>query len=182
MRFYDKIACQSEFLIYRKSAPATPKIEACCPFGRKGIMVSRITILAAAFLLAPAAAAGQGSARPSLVAFADAFDHAQIAKDRRALSEMVSDELVFIDGTGKRLGKKDFIDGWTSAEDRYEPVVLEDRTITMLGNGAGIVGASATLRGVSAGKPFSSRFRFADTFRKIGGHWRAVHIQVTRIK
>jgi ketosteroid isomerase-like protein len=145
-------------------------------------MLLRITTLTAAFLLAPAAAAGQDSARSSLVAFADAFDRAQVAKDGRALSNMVSEDLVFIDGTGKRLGKKDFIDGWTAAEDRYEPVVLEDRTITMLGTGAGIVGATTTLIGVSAGKPFASRFRFADTFLKSGGRWRAVHIQVTRIK
>jgi ketosteroid isomerase-like protein len=145
-------------------------------------MILRIKILMAAFLLAPSVVAAQSSARISLLAFANDFDHAQITKDDRALFEMVSDDLVFIDGTGKRLGKKDFIDGWTSAEDRYEPIVLEDRTITMLGSEAGIVGATTTLKGTSAGKPFASRFRFADVFRKIKGRWRAVHIQVTRIR
>jgi hypothetical protein len=56
-----------------------------------------------------------------------------------------------------------------------------DRTVTMPGANAGIVGAEVTPRGVSKGKAFSSRFRFADTFRRINGRWRAVHIQVTRI-
>lgn len=40
-----------------------------------------------------------------LRAFADAFDAAQIAQDRAALDRMVADDLVFIDGSGKRYGK-----------------------------------------------------------------------------
>ena len=39
-----------------------------------------------------------------LTAFADAFDAAQIAQDRAALDRMVADDLVFIDGSGKRYG------------------------------------------------------------------------------
>ena len=32
-----------------------------------------------------------------------------------------------------------------------------------------------------SGKPFSIHFRFSDTFRRVGGKWKAIHIQVTRI-
>jgi ketosteroid isomerase-like protein len=123
----------------------------------------------------------ESEANLSLVAFADAFDRAQLAKDRVALERMVADDLVFIDGSGKRAGKKAFIDGWTSPGDRYDPIVLVDRVVTPLGPDAGIVGAETTLSGSSDGQAFASRFRFADTFRRIDGRWQAVHIQVTRL-
>lgn len=116
-----------------------------------------------------------------LLAFADAFDAAQLAKDEAALERMVADDLVFIDATGKRLGKREFLAGWTGAGETYEPIVLVDRTVTALGPNAGVVSAETTLKGTSSGKPFASRFRFSDTFHRQGGVWRAVHIQVTRI-
>ena len=138
-------------------------------------------LLAAALAVSAAAPQPHTPSRTSLIAFADAFDRAQIAKDSAALDRMVSHDLIFIDGSGLRKGKADFMAGWTSPGDRFDPITLVDRTVTMLGKDAGIVGAEVTLKGVSGGKAFSSRFRFADTFRKSDGRWRAVHIQVTRI-
>jgi ketosteroid isomerase-like protein len=128
----------------------------------------------------PVAAAPDDKA--SLIAAADAFDKAQLEKDGATLDRMVMDDLVFIDGSGKRLGKKEFIDGWTAPGDRFDPITLIDRTVTPLGPDAAIVGAEVNLCGTSGGTRFCSRFRFADTFRRIGGQWRAAHIQVTRIK
>lgn len=130
---------------------------------------------------AEAAAAPQAEAPAAIVAFADAFDRAQLAKDGAALERMVADDLVFIDGSGARRDKKAFIAGWTGPGERYEPITLIDRTFTRLGPNAWIVGAEVTLKGTSDGKPFASRFRFADTFRRTKGQWRAVHIQVTRM-
>jgi len=116
-----------------------------------------------------------------LVAFADGFDQAQLKKNGAALETMIADDLVFITGSGKREGKKEFIAGWTDPQDTYDPIVLVDRIVTSLGPDAGMVSAETVLRGASGGKKFSSRFRYTDTFRRVGGEWRAVHIQVTRI-
>ena len=135
-------------------------------------------ILAAFLTLAVAASADDAG----ILAFADAFDRAQLTQDAAALNEMVADELVFIDGSGKRQGKKEFIAGWTSPGDRFDPVVLLDRKVVPLGSGAAIVNAETTLGGASGGQRFASRIRFADTFRRVGGKWRAVHIQVTPIR
>jgi ketosteroid isomerase-like protein len=121
------------------------------------------------------------SAQASLGEFADAFDRAQLAKDRQALERMVSDDLVFIDGSGRRQGKKEFIDGWTGAGDSYDPITLVDRVVLPIGPDAGVVSAETVLSGTSDGQRFSSRFRFSDTFQRTGGQWRAVHIQVTRM-
>lgn len=134
-----------------------------------------MNIVTAAAMLA--AAPGQAE----MIGIADAFDRAQLTQDRQALDAMVADDLVFIEGSGKRSGKKEFVDGWTGAGDRYNPIVLVDRTVTPLSNDAFVVSADTTLSGTSGGKAFSSRFRFSDTFRRRDGRWQAVHIQVTRI-
>jgi ketosteroid isomerase-like protein len=115
-----------------------------------------------------------------LLAVADAFDRAQLTQDRAMLERMVDDGLVFIQSSGKRAGKREFIEGWTTPGDSYDPVTLVDRIVVRLGPDAFLVSASTTLSGTSAGKRFSSSFRFTDTFRRVGGEWRAVHIQVTR--
>jgi hypothetical protein len=112
---------------------------------------------------------------------ADAFDRAQLTQDRAKLETLIDDGLVYIDGSGKRQGKREFIEGWMEAGDRYNPITLIDRTMTPLGLGSFVTSAETTLSGTSGGKPFSSHFRFSDTFRRVGGKWKAIHIQVTRI-
>ena len=118
---------------------------------------------------------------PSLVAFADAFDAAQLRQDRAAMEAMIADDLVYIDSSGQRLGKKEFIDGWMTPGDRFDPLVLVDRVFVQLGPDAGVANAETTLTGISGGKRFASRFRYADGFRRVGGRWQVAHIQVTRI-
>ena len=94
---------------------------------------------------------------------------------------MISNDLVFITGSGKRQGKKEFIAGWTDPQDTYDPIVLVDPFVTTLGPDAGMVSAETILGGTSGGKKVSSRFRYTDTFKRVGGEWRAVPIQVPRI-
>lgn len=133
-------------------------------------------------LLAAAAVVVSGvPGQSEMIGIADAFDRAQLAQDRDALQKMVADELVFVDRSGKRSGKKEFIDGWMGIGVKYDPIVLVDRTVTSLGQDAFVASAETTLSGTSDGKAFSSRFRFSDTFRRRDGRWQAVHIQVTRI-
>ena len=140
-------------------------------------MIQAMTIAAAALFLSPQAQ----PATESLRQVADAFDRAQLSKDAAALERMVADDLVFIDGSGKRLDKKAFIQGWTAPGDTFDPVVLVDRRLVPLGPDAFLVSAETTLSGTSGGKRFASAFRFTDTFQRVDGRWRAVHIQVTRL-
>lgn len=149
-------------------------------------------LLIPAVVLALSACGGPGSsgetigdaAAPDvtgLTEFADRFDRAQLAKDRAALEQMVVEDLVYITGAGERQGKQEFIDGWTAPGDSFDPIKLVDRVVRPLGTDAGVVSAETTLSGTSGGQRFSSRFRFSDTFERIDGQWRAVHIQVTRL-
>jgi ketosteroid isomerase-like protein len=117
-----------------------------------------------------------------ILAAADAFDRAQLNQDRPAMERMILDDLVFIDGSGKRLGKKDLIDGWMGPNDKYDPAPPADRVVVPLGRDAAVVNAEVNLCGTSDGQRFCSHIRFADTFVRVGGEWRVAHIQVTRIK
>lgn len=137
--------------------------------------------LSAIALSVPSLAQAPDTSRAEITAFADRFDKAQLEKNSAALDEMISDNLVFIDSSGKRSGKKEFIEGWTSPGDSFDPITLVDRIILPLGSDAAVVNAETTLTGVSGGKRFSSHFRFADTFKRVGGKWQAIHIQVTRL-
>jgi ketosteroid isomerase-like protein len=151
--------------------------------GTRGFAIGMLG--AAALALAACGEAPQDPAGTAsladLTAFADAFDAAQIAKDGAKLNTMVADDLVYIDGSGKRQGKGDFIAGWTGADDSYDPVRLSDRVVIPLGRDAGLASAEAILSGRSAGQPFRVRLRYTDVFRRHAGGWQAVHIQVTRM-
>jgi ketosteroid isomerase-like protein len=135
----------------------------------------------ALFIASPVVAKPNTVQTEVLLRTADAFDQAQLSKNKVALDRMVADDLVFIDATGKRSGKAEFIAGWTTVGDRYSPVVLKDRVVTWLGRDGAIVSAEAVITGTSGGKGFSSRIRFSDAFRRVGGRWQVVHIQVTRL-
>lgn len=145
-----------------------------------------LTVWATVLFCAALAACGPGEhqqapTQQSLIEFADAFDRAQLTKDGRALEKMVADDLVFIDGSGKRYGKKEFIEGWTAPGDQFDPITLIDRVVVRIGNDGGVVSAETVLSGISGGERFSSHFRFSDTFRWEQNQWRAAHIQVTRV-
>lgn len=139
-------------------------------------------ILMTALAIAASPPAANLADHAAILAAADAFDRAQLSQDRAAMEWMVLDDLVFIDGSGKRLGKKELIDGWMGPSDKYDPALPADRIVTALGTDAAVVNAEVNICGTSDGARFCSRIRFADTFVKVGGEWRVAHIQVTRIK
>jgi ketosteroid isomerase-like protein len=140
-----------------------------------------IGIIAGLLLTAPDAMPASAFCEETLRAAGDRFDRAQIDGDGATLESMVADELVFVDSDGVQRDKRAFIAGWTDPSIRFEPVTIINPYVVQLGDDAGIVGGEAVLRGTAGARPFASRIRFADTFRRIDGCWRAVHIQATRV-
>jgi ketosteroid isomerase-like protein len=132
-------------------------------------------------LVAAAPAAAQDVSAATLLEIADRFDAAQIAQDAKSLDALTASDLVFIDGDGKHLGKREFVAGWLDPSVRFEPIEITGRYLQPLGPDAGVAGGEVVLRGTANGRRFASHIRFADTFRRIDGRWQAVHIQVTRI-
>ena len=146
----------------------------------------RLHPFAAAAALAISACTRAPATRPdvdvaTLRAVADRFDHAQLSQDRAALERLIANDLVLIGSDGTRQNKRQFIDGFVAPGLHFEMVTPTDRYFIPLGPDAGIAGGEALLRGTSNGTPFTSRIRFSDTFRHIGGEWLAVHVEATRV-
>lgn len=120
---------------------------------------------------------GAGNARE----FAHAFDQAQLKRDIKSLQRMVADDLVFVDGSGRLQGKREFIAGYAAPTLRIAPFKIVRPTFVQMGADGALAGGEVVLRGSENGKPFASHFRFADTFAWRDGRWQVVHIQVTSI-
>lgn len=138
-------------------------------------------LAAAALLILAAPAFGQDVSVETLRELGDRFDRAQIEGDRAMLDAMTADDVILVGGNGMRQNKADFIAGWTDSNVRFQPITVTDRYFMPLGPDAGVVGGDVILRGTISGRPFTTRLRFSDTFRRIDGVWRAVHIQATRV-
>lgn len=119
--------------------------------------------------------------RATLRTIADRFDRAQLTQDRAALERLVAEDMVLIGSDGTRQNKRQFIDGYFAPGLRFEMATPTDRYFIPLGPDAGIAGGEIVLRGSDASVPFTSRIRFSDTFRRVGGEWLAVHVEATRV-
>jgi hypothetical protein len=138
-------------------------------------------MLAFASALLLAATAPPDVSPETLRTVADRFDQAQVTQDRATLEAMTAPELVFVGTNGVRQDRRQFIAGWMDPGTRYAPIEVTDRYFLPLGPDAGLVGGDVVLRGTSESQPFAVRIRFSDSFRRIDGQWRAVHVQATRV-
>ena len=136
-------------------------------------------MIGAAIVAASAIAQPPGQAE--IIAMADRFDQAQIGKDRATLEAMTDSSLVFIGSDGRRQDRQAFIAGWLDPAIAWHPIAVTDRYVLPLGPAAVVVGGDVVLRWTAGGQPGSARIRFADTFHRIDGIWKAVHIQATRV-
>lgn len=136
-----------------------------------------LSLLAAIMFAAPAPDVSVDTLRQ----IADRFDQTQIGQDRAGMEAMTAPDLIFVGSNGVRQTREQFIAGWLEPGTHYEPITIADRYFLPLGPDSGVVGGDTVVRGVANGQPFAVRIRFADTFRRIHGEWRAVHIQAMRV-
>jgi ketosteroid isomerase-like protein len=112
---------------------------------------------------------------------ADAWDLAIVKKDRKAIADNMSESFFMIGSSGETSDKKQFVDDLTAPDITIEPYTVDEFKIRIYGNTALINGAT-NMHGVEGGKPFTSHYRFTDTYVKEGGVWHIVNVQTTRIK
>ena len=127
------------------------------------------------------AAPAPETADPCLDAASHAFDEAQFRHDAGAIAAFLSSELVYVRGSGEVASKAAFEQGFTAPGVDFDPFVIKDRRVIMLGPDAAVVAGEGLIGGTEGGKRFADHFRYADTFRREGGRWQVVYVQVTRI-
>jgi ketosteroid isomerase-like protein len=122
----------------------------------------------------------EAAVRNSIDVASHEFDDAQLRKDAAALNRFLAKDFKFVRGSGKFTGRDEFIAIFSDPGLSFDPFVITEREIVMLGPDAGIVIADGRMSGKgSDGRPFADHFRFADTFERRDGRWQVVYVQVT---
>ena len=111
---------------------------------------------------------------------ADAWDSAIVRKDVAAISQNMAGSFQQIDSQGNLSSKAEFLSGITAEKLVIHPYEPEDVVIRFYGATALVTGTT-NLHGTYNGKPFSTRYRYTDTYVKEAGVWRVVHVQTTEM-
>lgn len=124
-----------------------------------------------------------GTARleASLKRQAAAWDVAIISKDRPAIAANMAESFMQIDSDGSTADKRQFIDDVVAEDLTISPYTVENLRIRIYGTTALLTGTTI-MHGTFKGKPFTSHYRFTDTYVKQHGRWQVVNVQTTRIK
>ncbi|MDP3852806.1 nuclear transport factor 2 family protein [Phenylobacterium sp.] len=135
--------------------------------------------LLTAALFAPLLIAAAPAPDTDVRSAAKAFDQAQLSGDKAALERFLAQDFIIVRGSGKQVGREDFIAGWLTPGVTFEPLTIFDSVFVPLGPQAAIVGGRVELRGAENGKPFVERFHYSDVFAWRDGRWQVVFVQVT---
>jgi ketosteroid isomerase-like protein len=131
-------------------------------------------------LARPSEAATQNPALPpDLARAAAAYDQAQIKSDGAALADLLADDYQLVNGACQISNKAQFIADSTAPGSTLEPYIVENAINRVWPDGA-VLSGEVNLKGVTDGKPFAIRTRFADIWRRQHGKWQVVFTEVTR--
>lgn len=111
---------------------------------------------------------------------ADAWDRAIIAKDLTGIAQNISESFRHIDSQGNMSSKSEFIAAITSEKLVIFPYKPENVEIRFYG-GVALVTGTTQLYGTYNGMPFSTHYRYTDTYADESGVWRVINVQTTEI-
>lgn len=144
-------------------------------------------LLAAALGLGLPAAAVPAPARATpvddhavLKAKAVAWDDAIVHKRRDAIEANMAPEFLHIGEDGALSDRTKFLDSILSDHLSIEPYAMDDLQVRLFGDAALLTGTTL-MRGTWRGTPFSSHYRFTDTYIRRDGAWRVVQVQITAL-
>lgn len=147
----------------------------------RNAMRRRSAIAALPLLLACAAAAAQ---RPDdevqLRAQAAAWDRDIVRKDRAGIERNLHARFFQIDGEGARHARAEFIAMLLDPKLEIDPYDVPDLQVHRYGDMAQLTGTTQ-MTGRYDGKPFTSAYRYIDTYVSEQGRWSVVSVQITRL-
>lgn len=141
--------------------------------------------LFAVFCACAFALAAQQRAKPSgeegrIIALESAWDQAEQNKDATALTNILADDLVYVDYDGSISTKQQFLADVKSADITGEQINNEGVTVHMYNNVAVSTGIYRD-KGIEKGKPFQRRGRFTNVWLNRNGKWECIASQSTLI-
>jgi hypothetical protein len=115
-----------------------------------------------------------------LAAQAARWDKAIIAKDRSAIEANMAADFRNIDGNGAVSDKTEFVRDLMDKALQIDPYAVEDFDVRLYGDTA-LLSGRLHMTGRFQGKPFTSRYRYIDTYVLREGKWQVVNVQLTRV-
>jgi ketosteroid isomerase-like protein len=145
----------------------------------------RLTSFLLAFVCTTAvlalAQADAGSGVPSkIIALEKAWNQAYKLGDTRALDTLLDDQIVLINDDGTVQTKAEFLAGVKPSKSQEQQVAPESINVHVFGNTAIATGVFRA-KGTEAGKSYTRRERFVDTWIYTGGQWVCVATDATPV-
>ena len=142
---------------------------------RRHVIAAVLTLLACA-----ATAADRPDDEARLRAQATAWDRDIVRKDRAGVERNLHARFFQIDGDGGRHARAEFVEMLLDPRLEIDPYEVPDLEVHRYGDMAQLTGTTQ-MTGRYAGQPFTSRYRYIDTYVREHGHWSVVSVQITRL-
>ena len=143
--------------------------------------MTRATVLAALFLLAPAAQAREDRTdERDLLRVEAILCHAFEVGDAPTLRLRMDSTFTQTSSRGEVTDFAQNLAEVEKREPRYEIFSNHDQTVRLYGDSAIILGIT-TVKGTSDGKPFAADFQYTDTWIRRGGKWKIVASHASRL-
>lgn len=126
-------------------------------------------------MMAMSASAQTRPAKQQIAALEDAWIQAVIHRDAAAFNRLLHGDFVYTEND-KVYTRAELMKEITTTTDTTTGGRNEDMTVRVHGD-VGIVTGWLVLTGRSGGKPFERRYRYTDTWVKVGGRWRVLAAQ-----
>jgi ketosteroid isomerase-like protein len=134
-------------------------------------IVLLMTVVCAIPLILPAQDEGDRATQSKIVALEKAWNQAYKLADRKALDELLDDQLVLVNDDGSVQDKGEFLASIKKVNSQEQQVTPESIAVHVYGNAATATGVFRA-KGIEAGKPYLKRERFLDTWIYKDGKWR----------
>jgi ketosteroid isomerase-like protein len=106
-----------------------------------------------------------------IIALEKAWNQAYKLADRKALDELLDDQVVIVNDDGSIQDKGEFLASIKKSNAQEQQVTPESITVHVFGNAATAIGIFRA-KGTEGGKPYVKRERFLDTWIYKDGRWR----------
>lgn len=98
---------------------------------------------------------------------------AMLTSDVMVLDDLIADDLIFTDHTGRVVNKSDDLDAHRSGSLHIESIAPSEQVIKMYGNTA-IVSVLMQIKGQYLKQPFEGKIRYSRVWMKIDNSWKIV--------
>jgi ketosteroid isomerase-like protein len=145
---------------------------------RRTSFLLALVCAAAAFGLAQENA--DSGVQSKIIALEKAWNQAYKLGDIRALDTLLDDRIVLINDDGSVQSKAEFLAGVKPSKSQEQQVAPESMSVHVFGSTAVATGVFRA-KGVEAGKPYTRRERFVDTWILASGKWVCVATNATPV-